>query len=110
MKIAPPNSVVLLLTCPVGDPGTLTSRLTFVKSLPATSPEYRVAVLVPALETQNGPVAPYETPHGFWSKGSVIRAMPSMFETRFVTWKESACEVRGANANKARPNKTAKRA
>jgi hypothetical protein len=52
--------------------------------LPLTAPEYSVEVLVSALDTQIGVLAPRDIPQAFIRFGSVIWAFPGWSDTRFV--------------------------
>jgi hypothetical protein len=84
MKVAGPepppcettNPEEPLKTCPEGNPGVLTVSATLDTSL-APVTVYRVDVLVPWLETQNGLVALKETPQGLTKRGSVMVARPA---------------------------------
>ena len=71
-----PLALPLLNTCPVGlpAPGIVTTRLTLVVAWVSGSTLYKVDVPAPLDDTQNGLVAPNETPQAFFSPGSVICA------------------------------------
>src|SRR5260221_8359343 len=84
---APPcdttNPLEPLKTCPEGGAGVWTSSGTFEIS-PLAVTMYKVDVLDPALETQNGLLPLKETPQGLINSGSVMVASPGTSETRLA--------------------------
>src|SRR5262249_37752853 len=79
------NAVVSLNTCPVGGPpGTATTSGVAATGAPPTAPLYRVAVPVPALDTQTGVFGPRDMPQALTRWASVSGAFPGWSETRFV--------------------------
>src|ERR1700754_168069 len=81
-SVAPPE----LNTVPVGKPPGMGMPAKpgspfLTKGEPATSPLYRLDVLVPLFETQKGLEALIEIPHGFTRRGSCIGASPATSET-----------------------------
>jgi len=87
LLVATWKSVVLLNTCPVGDPGPVplaAGGTVTTSGMMFPTPPYRVETPVPLSETQNGPLGDAEMPQELTRFGSVLRARPGTSETRFV--------------------------
>src|ERR671936_661369 len=77
------NPLVGLNTVPVGAPPAMsTTSGTIIGMLRRTPPVYSVDLSVPLSATHNGVDGPADSPHGLTRLGSVMRATPSMSETR----------------------------
>ncbi len=80
LTLKPP---VALKTIPVGaPPGMPTTSGRVTGMLLRTPPEYSVETSVPLSDTHAGVAGPKARPHGLTRLGSVMRATPSMSETR----------------------------